>query len=137
MNNFRLQSHFQAKPRFSNKLPALYLDSLRDPEDVHHLEIYLVNNSSRTLEFVASPQPMLLISSLAHAPIEDDILYYENVSPGEAVKIADFDEIFDSDFVHQIQLLWQYPDGPAHSATITGKGIRKFTYRVLEWIDHE
>ena len=137
MNNFRLKGHFQSRPRFSNKLPALYLDSLRDHRDAHHIEIYLVNNSGRTLDFVASPQPMLLISSLAAAPIEDDILYYEEVTPGEAVKVADFDEVFDSDFIHQMQLLWQYPDGPARSATITGKGINKFCYRVLEWLDND
>lgn len=137
MSNFRINGHFLAKPRFSDKLPALYLDSIRDPGDAHHLEIYFVNNSGRTLDFVASPQPMLLISSLASAPIEDDILYYVDVLPGEAVKVADFDEIFDSDFIHQMQLLWQYPTGSACSITITGKGMNKFSYRVLEWLDSE
>ena len=137
MNNFRIKGHFQARPRFSNKQPALYLDSLRDPGDAHHIEIYLVNSSGRTLDFVASPQPMLLISSLAAAPILDDILYYEEVTPGEAVKVADFDEVFDSDFIHQIQLIWQYPTGSARSITITDKGIKKFCYRVLEWQNNE
>ena len=137
MNDFRLKGYFQPKPRFSNKLPALYLDSLRNPADPHHYEIYLVNNTGRCLEFVASPQPMLLISSLAHAPLEDGILYYEEVSPGEAVKVADFDEVFDSDFVYQLQLLWQYSEGPAQTVTISGKGLRKFSYRVLEWLDNE
>jgi hypothetical protein len=102
---------------------------------VHRIEIYLVNNSGRALDFVASPQPMLLISSLASAPIEDDILHYEEVLPGEAVKVAEFDEVFDSDFLHQLQLIWQYSDDPAQSVTIIGKGINKFCYRVLEWLD--
>lgn len=133
MNNLRLQGRFQAKPRFSNKLPALYLDSLRDSADAHHIEIYLVNNTGQTLDFVASPRPLLFIPTLTIAPIENDILHYENIAPGEAVKVAEFDEIYDSDFVHQLHLLWQLPQGPARSATIIDKGIKKFCYRVLEW----
>lgn len=133
MNDFRLLGHFQAKPRFSNKIPSLYLDSLRDPADVHHIEVYLVNNTGQTLDFVASPQPLLLIPTLAVAPIEDDILHYQDVVPGEAVKVAEFDEIYDSDFLHQLHLLWQHPQGPARSLSIIDKGIKKFQYRVLEW----
>lgn len=135
MNDFRLQGRFEAKPRFSNKLPSIYLDSLRNSADVHQFEIYLVNNSGQALDFVASPRPLLFIPTLAVAPIEDDILHYEDVVPGEAVKIAEFDEIYDSDFLHQLHLLWQLPQGPARSATIIGKGITKFRYRVLEWQD--
>ena len=49
---------------------------------MHHIEIFLVNASGQTLEFVASPQPLLFISSLAEWPVQDDILHYEDVAPG-------------------------------------------------------
>ena len=135
MNKFRLQGHFRAAPRFSNKLPAVYLDSLRDEKDPHHLEVYLVNNTSGTLDFVASPQPLLFVSTLADAHLQDDILYFEEVLPGEAVKVAEFDEVFDSDFIHQLELFWQHREGPAKHAKIVSKGIGKIRYKVLEWLE--
>lgn len=135
MNKFRLQDHFRALPRFSNKLPAVYLDSLHDTEDPHHVEVYLVNNTSGTLDFVASPQPLLFIATLADANLQDDILYFEEILPGEAVKVAEFDEVFDSDFIHQLELFWQHKQGPAKHAKIVSKGIGKICYKVLEWLD--
>lgn len=133
MNNLRLQGHFEAKPRFSNKLPALYLDSRHDSADAYHVEVYLVNNTGQTMDFVASPNSLLSNSSLAQAPTRDGMLYYEHVSSGEAVKVADFDEIFDSDFLHQLHLSWQHHAGPPRSTSIIDKGIKKFRYHVLEW----
>lgn len=133
MSKSRLKGFFEPKPRFSNKLPAIYLDSTRRNEDPHHLEVFFVNASDQTLEFVTSPQPLLSISSLAENNVQDDILYYEEIAPGEAVKVAEFDEIFDSDFLHQLTLIWQGPVGDAQEVKITGKGTRKFTYRVLQW----
>lgn len=133
MQSNRLKDYFTPSRRFSNKLPAIYLDSVRTTDDLHHIEIFLVNASDQTLEFVASPKPLLFISSLAVCHVEDDILHYEDVVPGEAVKVAEFDEIFDSDFLHQLTLIWQQPEGDARHVAITGKGMSKFTYRVLEW----
>jgi hypothetical protein len=133
MNPLRLNGHFKAARRFSNKLPSIYLDSLRDADNLHRIEVYLVNGSDEPLDFVASPQPLLYLSTLAQANVEDDILHYEDVQPGEAVRVAEFDEIFDSDFLHQIDVLWQPASGPAKNAVIIDKGIGKFTYHVLEW----
>lgn len=131
----RLIGHFSPKRRFSNKFPSIYLDSIRPEEEPHHICVFFVNASDETLDFVASPQPLLFISSLAEASVEHDILRYENILPGEAVKVAEFDEIFDSDFLHQLTLIWQGPKGEAHRSVIIGKGISNFSYRVLEWRD--
>ncbi|MCA9466215.1 MAG: hypothetical protein KC643_12340 [Nitrospira sp.] len=135
MNKFRLQDHFRASPRFSNKLPAIYLDSLHDKEYPHHIEVYLVNNTSDTLDFVASTQPLLFIATLADANIQNDILYFEKILPGEAVKVAEFDEVFDSDFLHKLELFWQHKKGPVKHAKIISKGIGKIRYKVLEWLE--
>ena len=133
MSDSRVQGLFKPKRRFGNKLPGIYLDSVNGSKDPHHIEIFLVNAFDETLEFVASPQPLLFIASLAHANIQDDILVYENVAPGEAVKIAEFDEVHDNGLLHRLTVLWQCPHGEAQHATITAKCTSKFTYRVLRW----
>lgn len=133
MHSIRLKDHFTPSRRFSNKLPAVFLQSVCRTDNPHHIEIFFVNASGQTLDFVASPQPLLFIASLAECPVEDDILHYEDVAHGEAVKVAEFDEIFDSDFLHRLTLVWQGPEGDARHVAITGKGTGKFTYRVLQW----
>jgi hypothetical protein len=135
MNDSRITGFFKPHRQFSDILPAIYLDSKVRSDNPHHVEVFFVNATEKILDFVASPEPLLFLSSLTGSNVKDDVLYYEDIASGEAVKVAEFDIGFDSDSHHHLTLIWQGPTGDAQSVTITGKGIETFTRRSLEWTD--
>jgi hypothetical protein len=112
----------------------LYLDSVRDPDNHYQIEVFFVNNSGNTLEWVKLPEPMLYKSSMSEAENIADYVEYLSVQSNEAVKVADFHSIFDSDFLHQLDLVWKATGEPEREVRITGKGTSKFEYKVLEWL---
>lgn len=130
----RLSGYFSAHRRFSNKLPRLYLDSVYDPDNPYQIEVFFINNSGYPLEWVKLPEPMLYKSSMSEAENIADYVEYLSVQSNEAVKVADFHIIFDSDFLHQLYLAWKATGEPERDVRITGKGTSKFEYKVLEWL---
>ena len=132
----RLIGHFTPHRRFSNKLPRLYLDSVYDPNDSHHLEVFFVNNSGQPLEWVKLNYHVRVLFSIGSSEELASHVEYLCVQPNEAVKVAEFDIVFDSDFVHQIELVWKATGEPESEVRITEKGTSKFAYTVLEWLPH-
>lgn len=130
----RLMGYFTPHRHFSNKLPRLYLDSRNDPDDTYHLQTYFVNNSGLPLQWVELRNPLLYTTSMSKDENAASIVKYASVQPNEAVLVAEFDIIFDSDFLHELTIAWKTTGEPAKEARICGKGINKFNYKVLEWL---
>ena len=133
MNNFnsgRLAGFFTPYRRFSNKLPSLYLDHRFNPDDPYSLEIYFVNNSGFVLDWVELINPLLDEFN----GIFDTSKRYLSVEPDEAVVVAQFDEVYSSDTLHQLIILWKAAGEPVKEVRILGKGTTKFRYKVLEWL---
>lgn len=131
----RLYKHFIARPRFSNTLPRFYLDSFHDPDNPTDLHIYFVNNSPDQLEWVKVIDPLIFTEPKLSGGYLKGPCLYQFVKPGEAVKVAEFDEVFDSDLLHRIHVVWKCENLPEEEANIVGKGITKFKYRVLQWLE--
>lgn len=133
MNNFnsgRLAGFFTPYRRFSNKLPSLYLDHRFNPDDPHSLEIYFVNNSGFALDWVELINPLLDEFNGTF----DTSKRYLSVEPDEAVLVAQFDEVNDSDTLHQLIVAWKAAGEPVREVRTLGKGTTKFRYKVLEWL---
>ena len=73
-------------------------------------ELYLVNNSKETLEFV-------IANTGGFETTDDDVMTvtseeqykYVNVNPGDAVKVEEFDDFYDLDFSLQVYLKIKSP----------------------------
>lgn len=112
-----------------NKMPVFWLDSDQD-------DIYFINNSDDTLDYV-------IYSRGAMQTLDDDVMSvseieecYEQVLPGEAVKIYEYDVIFDSDFViiFEVRVISkQYDDKIYLSEPFKGR----FKEMVLLWDNGE
>jgi len=100
------------------------------------LEVFFVNNSGLPLERVELTCPLLYKSSMTEAETLAEKVFYLSVQPNEAVKVAEFDVVFDSDFLHILVLHWKVTGEPDKKEVIIDKGIRKFGYKVLEWLPH-
>ncbi len=73
-------------------------------------EVFLVNASSEALTFVrASSGGFVSSDDGAHATKGDWAPEYQNVAPGEAVKVEEYDGYYDLDYVLQVQLQVRSP----------------------------
>ncbi|MBA6412358.1 hypothetical protein H2508_04460 [Parahaliea sp. F7430] len=129
----RLQGFFKPLPRFSNKVPSLYIDSLLVPDDPYEMKVYFVNNSGRSLEWLDLPYPMF--QPYRSTSIES--VRYLNIEHSEAVLVAEFDQVFDSDFLHRLSFKWKAAEQPLKEAQLLSKGCKKFHYHVLEWLSDD
>lgn len=128
----RLLDHFQPTPRFSNKLPALYLDSRNCEDDPSQLEVYLVNHTGKLIDWVRVVRGYLPSKD----PTAEDaclVQDYVLVLPGEAVLLDVFDEIYDSDFLNQLRFTLRFRAEAPEEFSLVEKGLRKFRYKVLTW----
>jgi hypothetical protein len=75
-------------------------------------ELYFVNNSSETLERVKIDSACFQTTDEGvYMPPDDGGYYYSNVEPDEAVLAKVFDNYYDLDFLHQIQVVIRYSQG--------------------------
>jgi hypothetical protein len=93
LDKFTWRRRYRAAPR----VPLYYLE--QDGGDV-----YFVNNSGETLDSVSS-------GSCGMQTVDDDVVSvggpacsYENVKPGEAVKVESYHAVLDSDFLMQLDV---------------------------------
>ena len=102
----RIQSHFVWVPiherisaycRPDHRIPKYWL--YRSGAD-----LFFINNSSESLEFVTTETGGFQTCDDEVLTIESSGYRYENVLPGEAVKIEEFDDYYDLDYVFQIEL---------------------------------
>jgi len=137
LNKFEWIPKYQRNSRFGgpvaarpvdDKTPVFWLDS--DDTD-----IYFINNSDETLDYVvyarAAMQTLDDEDVMSLSSIDE---CYEQVLPGEAVKIYEYDIIFDSDFLIQFEVRVcskKYGDKVYLSSPFKGK----FTEMVLLWND--
>ena len=102
---------------------------------VSESELYFVNNSSETLDYVR-------VKTVGFQTCEDEVVtvssagysyMYESVRPSEAVKIDEYDVYLDSDFVLQTHIKINSPTyGVLELSTTPEKG--KFSECVLMWV---
>jgi hypothetical protein len=130
----RLYNHFVAKPRFSDKVPRIYLDSESRVDDPYTVDIYLVNNSPMLIDWVRVDRGYIDPEENGYS--DDNKLYidYRVVLPGDAVLIATFDEIFHSDFLNQLIFTVKERGRAPLDFNIIKKGITRLQYNVLEWL---
>tara|TARA_R110001599_G_C12236808_1_gene658494 strand:+ start:1470 stop:1856 length:387 start_codon:yes stop_codon:yes gene_type:complete len=119
----RLLGYFTPRKRFSNKLPSLYLDCRHSPDDPYLLEVYFVNNSGQTLEWLEVPNSQTVPT-----------IQYTAIKPDEAVKIDELHIVYSSDDIIQLILLWKALGEPVKEVRLFDKGITKLRYNVLEWL---
>lgn len=89
-------------------------------------ELFLVNSSGETLDYVIPSTGgfQTYYDSDEVVTISRDGVYkYENVSDSDAVKVEEFDEVYDSDYILQVYITVQSPKlGKIEIATPSGKG---------------
>jgi len=113
-----------------DKKPLFWLD--RDGE-----ELYFINDSDEILDIVKTITGGFSTADDDVVTVSDDNgYYYEKVKPGEAVKVDEFDYIFDSDFVLQTRI---YLESESHGkielvAPAEKGGVEEI---VLMWDDGE
>lgn len=86
--------------------PAYFLDSIYGEDNSPLRLVYFVNNTPTLLDKVSA-------SSGGTLTADDDVVTmsrnsppdYEKVLPSEAVWIADFDDIYDSDYINQFDIV--------------------------------
>jgi hypothetical protein len=116
-----------AKPprKPETRKPLFFL--ARDGDDV-----YFVNDSTETLNTVVSDAGGLLnIDDEEDIGVSGPKYSYENVLPGEAVKVENYHPMFDSDFLLQLEVKVWSPAFGGKTFRAIGKGGVKET--VLFW----
>lgn len=95
-------------------------------------EVYFVNNSHEILDYVRTEVAGVQTCDDEIFTISDTDYSYQNVKPNDAVKIDEFDEINDSDYLLQISLVIKSKKhGEVHMRTSPVKG--GFCESVLLW----
>jgi len=87
--------------------PLLWLDSLPNEEGLSH-ELFLINDTGEPIDLIE-------IASGGFVTQDDDVvvaktdavLRYENVSPGDALKIDEYDGYYDLDYLIQVEIKLQ------------------------------
>jgi hypothetical protein len=87
-------------------------------------ELFFVNDSEETLNSVSTStggcqtldDEVMLVSS------PDPLYWYENVKPGEAVKVEQYDPYWDSDFLLQLEVKVSSATYGDKILRVTGKG---------------
>jgi hypothetical protein len=120
-NQFKWRQRYRAAPR----VPLYYLDGEGD--------VYFINNSSETLDSVS-------VDSCGMQTLDDEVMSvggpacsYEDVKPGEAVKVESYDPVLDSDFMMQLDVAVSSPSKGKMKFRCWAKG--GFSSEVLLWDD--
>lgn len=124
----QITSEFGA-PRISGtetRKPLLWITRQSD-------EVFLVNSSDEPLTFVRATSGGFVTSDDgAHSLGNDPVTEYQDVAPGEAVKVEEYDGYYDLDYILQIQLQLRLPSfGALDLLTVPAKGGAKT--QVLLW----
>lgn len=81
-----------------SRVPLLWI--ARDEVEEYEHSLYLVNDSGEVLEkVVPDTGGFITFDDDVHPVSSKEKIVYENVQPGEAVKVDDIDIFYDSDFV--------------------------------------
>lgn len=130
----RLSGYFKPTPRFSNKLPALYIDSRNNPDDPFLREVYLVNATSELIEHVRMDRGFISgskdIDGEAAGLLSQD---YALVLPGDAVLLDTYHEIYDSDGLNQLRFSVTFRGQEPEAFNIISNGLKSLGYKVLHW----
>jgi hypothetical protein len=103
------------------RTPLFFL--ARDGDDV-----YFVNNSTETLKSVVSDAGGLLnVDDEMDLNVGGPQYSYNNVMPGEAVKVENYHPMFDSDYILQLEVKVSSPAVGVKTFRVLGKGGVKET----------
>ena len=87
-------------------------------------ELYFVNDSTNTLSSVSTCTGgcQTLDDEVMPVSSPDPLYLYENVKPGEAVKVEHYDPYWDSDFLLQLEVRVSSPSHGDKIFRVVGKG---------------
>ena len=101
----------QPKSRFpgvflpkEERIPAFYL-AVQDNKEDHYLsDVYFVNNTDETLDFVSSGSGGFQTCDDDVVSVQGQDCFYEKVIPGEAVLVESYNIVYDSDYVLELSI---------------------------------
>jgi len=101
----------QPKSRFpgvslqkEEKTPVFYLAVQENEEDHYVSDVYFINNTDETLEFVSSGTGGFQTCDEDIVSVQGKGLFYQKVIPGEAVLVESYHCVSDSDFVLELNI---------------------------------
>lgn len=102
-NNFKWHNQFYASEKPELRKPILWVSSSSVAEG-RGREVFFVNTSGETLDYVIAGGGGFTTSDCGVIPVSSKGYKYENVKHNEAVKVEEYDDYYDLDFVMQIGL---------------------------------
>lgn len=147
----RLQNYFNWQPISqpsglkNPKKPLLWLAS-KCKEGGQNRELYFVNDLDEPLDCVSTEQGGFISDEDNACGVASNRLDYQNVQPGEAVKVAEYDDYYDLDYVLNVSIFytrngWEYeltspPEkgGPTQVVLLWDDGsLGKYCRRRVVW----
>ena len=120
-------SRFPGIPLVDTRIPTFFLATSGSADDGSYVDVYFVNNSSEVLVRVGVGVGGSLTADnesddgmLLRTPEDVD---YSDVQPHEAVGLAKFDAIYDSDFLLQLIITVRRQDGSSLTFDVMKKGV--------------
>jgi len=108
-NNFNWVNQYYASVKPELRNPILWISNM-DKTEGHGREMFFVNTSGETLDYVMAGGGGFTTSDDGAVPVNSSGYKYENVKHNEAVKIEEYDEYYDLDYVMQIVLEVKSPN---------------------------
>jgi hypothetical protein len=91
-------------PTKEERVPAFYL-AVQDNKEDHYLsDVYFVNNTDETLDFVSSGFGGFQTCDEDVVSVQGRDCIYEKVIPGEAVLVESYHLVYDSDYLLELSI---------------------------------